>query len=195
MILVVDTSSSLSVLALIDHGSRRSWNDLVFPSRDPIPLRQRLTFPDLDPGKVERVAVATGPGSFTGLRRGAAFALGLALGLRVPIVPLPTLDLQAARGGGRLIAVSEAGRGRFYILVPGGQPQLAAVDEIPKAPALVGLVAPASEALLAEHGLTVAHAPDVELVAKAAEQLLETAPEVGYESLKLDYMQSFSVRT
>ncbi|HPW47692.1 MAG TPA: tRNA (adenosine(37)-N6)-threonylcarbamoyltransferase complex dimerization subunit type 1 TsaB, partial [Rectinema sp.] len=42
---------------------------------------------------VELLAVAGGPGSFTGLRIGIATAKGLSLGLEIPIVLVPTLDI------------------------------------------------------------------------------------------------------
>src|SRR5881275_394723 len=90
---------------------------------------------------VTKVAVATGPGSFTGLRVGVSFGLGLAKGLGVPIVPLPTLELQAARSDEPVIALADAGRGRFYYLVPGGEPALGAPAEIPTTYPLVGRVA------------------------------------------------------
>lgn len=61
------------------------------------------------------LAVAQGPGSFTGLRIGWALAKGIALAHNLPLVGIPTLDILArAQPGGRhqLIAVLQAGRGR-----------------------------------------------------------------------------------
>ncbi|WP_313528128.1 tRNA (adenosine(37)-N6)-threonylcarbamoyltransferase complex dimerization subunit type 1 TsaB [Anaerotignum sp.] len=47
------------------------------------------------PRDVDYIACASGPGSFTGLRIGAATAKGLALALEKEIVPVPTLDALA----------------------------------------------------------------------------------------------------
>lgn len=48
---------------------------------------------------LDRIAVTTGPGSFTGVRVGLAFARGLALALGVPCVGLSTLQVMALEGG------------------------------------------------------------------------------------------------
>ncbi len=139
-----------------------------------------------------KVAVATGPGSFTGLRVGVSFGLGLAIGLRIPIIPLPSLDLQAARSDIPAIAVLEAGRGRVYYQLPGGKPMLGEPADIPASHQLVGNVAPKTEAALiaAKHRFR----PEEELRAfgEAAAIMLGTAREVPYGSLEIEYMQSFS---
>ncbi len=194
MILVIDTSSSRSALSFIDSPNGRRW-DVIFGSRETgPPLDARLREEVADVHQISRVVIATGPGSFTGLRRGASFGIGLAMGLGVPVVPLPTLDLQAARGAGHLTAVAEAGRGRFYYLMPGDRPALGAADEIPRDHQLVGLLSTVSRATLEEHGHRLAADEEVQTVAEAAEGLLKSAHEVPYGSVKLEYMQSFGAR-
>jgi len=48
------------------------------------------------PGDLQGLAVAVGPGSFTGLRIGLSVVKGLALALGVPVAAVPTLDAMAA---------------------------------------------------------------------------------------------------
>jgi tRNA threonylcarbamoyladenosine biosynthesis protein TsaB len=66
---------------------------------------------------LEAVGVTVGPGSFTGLRVGLAFAQGLGAALGVPVIGLPTLDALAASlppGPGTVAAVIDARRGQVY---------------------------------------------------------------------------------
>ena len=173
------------MVAQIDGGSRGT---LKFPARDPalMPSLRKIA----RERKITKVAVATGPGSFTGLRVGVAFGLGLAMGLKVPIVPLPTLDLQAARSPEAATAIVDAGRGRFYFQLPGEKPRLGEPAEIPATHDLVGNVADRRPLLAAGHRFK----PETELrpFAEAAGILLETAGEVPYRNLEIEYMQSFS---
>lgn len=47
---------------------------------------------ELDMAEIDAIAIAAGPGSFTGLRIGAATAKGLGLALDKPLVEIPTLE-------------------------------------------------------------------------------------------------------
>jgi len=183
VILVIDTSSpSSSVIATID-GDQMSESVSAGRGLDMDHLRRLART-----RRITKVAVASGPGSFTGLRAGVSFGLGLAKGLGVPIVPLPTLELQAARSEEPVTAVADAGRGRFYFLVPGGEVALGAPADIPTAYLLVGRAAS-----IAGHRFK----PEKELrrLVEAAAKMLETAREVPYGSLEIEYMQSFSIPT
>lgn len=55
-------------------------------------VRDLLEMADKKPDSLDAVAVAAGPGSFTGLRIGASTAKGLSQALQIPIVPVPTLE-------------------------------------------------------------------------------------------------------
>ena len=67
-------------------------------------------------GALDRIGVNVGPGSFTGLRVGLAFAQGLGAALSRPVVGVSTLDALAAsvEAGGLVAAVIDARRGQVY---------------------------------------------------------------------------------
>ena len=63
-----------------------------------------------------RIAVTTGPGSFTGLRIGLSAARGLGLALRIPVVGVPTLFALSLNAGCDPLAVLlDARRGEAYL--------------------------------------------------------------------------------
>jgi tRNA A37 threonylcarbamoyladenosine modification protein TsaB len=179
----------MAIVAIIDGESSTVQ---FIPSRDPA-LMAELHRIARD-RTITKVAVATGPGSFTGLRKGVSFGLGLAMGLRIPIVPLPTLELQAARSMEPATAISEAGRGRFYYLVPGREPGLGEPAEIPTIYPLVGSPTPATGDAFEDAGHSFKPESELRPFPEAAAHLLKTAREVPYDSLKLEYMQTFSAR-
>ena len=67
----------------------------------------------------DRIAVCSGPGSFTGLRVGLATAWGLGRAREIPVEAVSTLAClaEAARGGGiaRITAALDAGRGEVVV--------------------------------------------------------------------------------
>lgn len=67
---------------------------------------------------LERIGVTVGPGSFTGLRVGLAFAQGLGAALDLPVVGISTLEAlarSADSGQGATAAVIDARRGQVYL--------------------------------------------------------------------------------
>jgi len=66
--------------------------------------------------RIDRIGVTVGPGSFTGLRVGMAFAQGLGAALERPVVGISTLDALRATGGeaGAVAALIDARRGQVY---------------------------------------------------------------------------------
>lgn len=71
----------------------------------------------LDRGSLDAVAVSSGPGSFTGLRIGAATAKGIGMALRIPLIAVPTLAALAYNfwGTSALICpLMDARRGQVY---------------------------------------------------------------------------------
>ena len=73
---------------------------------------------------LDRIGVVVGPGSFTGLRVGLAFAKGLALAWETPLVGIGALEaLIASAGGGRIAAAIDAGRGQVYLQTDGAPEQ------------------------------------------------------------------------
>ena len=77
---------------------------------------------DMEISCVDAVAVTSGPGSFTGLRIGAATVKGLAYALNVPVIPVPTLECLAAglymdgidSGDCLVCPIMDARRGQVY---------------------------------------------------------------------------------
>ena len=122
MLLAIDTSTRTVGLALYDGAQVVS--EMIWTSHDHHTAELAPAIADLmakagiNAGNLQALAVALGPGSFTGLRIGLAVAKGLALVRHIPIVGIPTLDFLAAAQPVRevpLAAVLRAGRNRLAV--------------------------------------------------------------------------------
>lgn len=116
-ILAIDTSTAIGSVALLERATSVAQVAEAVPQRHLewlAPTIQRLlAAASWQPSQVEAVAVAAGPGSFTGLRIGIATALMWARALSIPIVGVPTLWALAmsAEASGLVCAMLDARRG------------------------------------------------------------------------------------
>ena len=121
MLLALDTSTSFASIALVSDERLLASFDWYVGQRHSTELFTRLTWLldscGVAPDALERIAVATGPGSFNGLRVALATAKALAFALHRPLYAVPTLDVfawGAAFAGQPVWALLEAGRGQLY---------------------------------------------------------------------------------
>jgi len=199
-VLAIDTALAACSAAVLDtaHGGvvaseslpmTRGHAEALMPLLKRVMDEAGMAFPDID-----RVAVTTGPGSFTGLRVGIAAARGIALAADKPAIGLSTLAAyaaphMAADDSFPVVAAIDARHAHVYLQVfsPGGRtftaPRLArlseAVQAASEAPAcIVGSAAQSVAAALSQTGASSAAvdarpAPDIAWVARMGAVLPE----------------------
>ena len=95
-ILGLDSSGIVASVAIVEDdvliaeytvNYKKTHSQTLLPMLDEI---AKMT--ELDLNSIDAIAVAAGPGSFTGLRIGSATAKGLGLALDKPLVHIPTVD-------------------------------------------------------------------------------------------------------
>jgi tRNA threonylcarbamoyladenosine biosynthesis protein TsaB len=140
-ILAVDTALGACSAAVLDGEQilahelaimERGHAEALAPVVQGLMHRAALQFTELD-----RLAVTTGPGTFTGQRVGLAFMRGLRLALKLPLIGITTLEAMAAAAMDQApaafaAALHDAKRGEVYA-------GLYARDETVLAPALLPL--------------------------------------------------------
>ena len=184
-VLAIDTALSACSAAVLDteYGGivaseslpmLRGHAEALLPLLQRVMHQANLSFPDID-----RIAVTTGPGSFTGLRVGIAAARGIALAAKKPAVGLSTLSAYAAPHIASderfpVVAAIDARHNHVYLQVfaAGGSlivaPRLAPLREAVKAAVETSSFIAGSAAQLVAAGLTADDPVPVAVDASAA---------------------------
>ncbi|MDO4293077.1 MAG: tRNA (adenosine(37)-N6)-threonylcarbamoyltransferase complex dimerization subunit type 1 TsaB [Eubacteriales bacterium] len=120
-ILGLDSSGLVAGVALVEDSLligeyttdyKKTHSQTLLPMLDEL---KRMV--ELDLHTIDAIAVAAGPGSFTGLRIGSATAKGLGLALDIPVAAVPTVDALAYNlygAGGLICPLMDARRGQVY---------------------------------------------------------------------------------
>ena len=124
-ILALDSSGLVASVAVVEGNStysnllaeytvnyKKTHSQTLLPMLDEI-----ANMTELDLTTIDAIAIAAGPGSFTGLRIGSATAKGLGLALKKPLISIPTVDALAYNlyGTDRLICpIMDARRNQVY---------------------------------------------------------------------------------
>jgi tRNA threonylcarbamoyladenosine biosynthesis protein TsaB len=119
MLLALDTATRTVSLALHDGAAiyaEHTWQTESHHTVELVPaIQSALRQARLSPRDLTHLAVAQGPGSFSGLRVGFSVAQSFALALNWPLLAIPNLEIVAAAQPPlteRLIVFAQAGRGR-----------------------------------------------------------------------------------
>ena len=121
LVLSLDTTTRAGSAAIIEDGRVRSElignESLTHGQRLPSEMMRLLQDVGISISDIDLLAVAAGPGSFTGLRVGISAMQGLAFAGDLKIVPVSALDALAragAGGGAPVAAWMDAQRGQVY---------------------------------------------------------------------------------
>lgn len=124
-ILALDSSGLVASVAIVESDGKESQTVAEYTvnykkthSQTLLPMLDEVVkMTDLDLDTIDAIAVAGGPGSFTGLRIGSATAKGLGLALGKPLIHIPTLEGLAYNlwGTDKIICpIMDARRGQVY---------------------------------------------------------------------------------
>jgi len=203
-ILGFDTTQAACSAAIYDTDNQRIcgrvWQPLPRGHAETLPQIITLTLKQasLSFSDIGKLAVTTGPGSFTGVRIGVSAARGFALALNLPLVGITSLEVIAANVADfeqkTIMAAFDARRDEVYVQMfdqgaATSDPQVLSVDDAAELTAnrqMVHLVGTAGELLIGQNAnLTDSQAPDLPDAAVIAKIAAERAPQSSVQPLYL----------
>lgn len=120
-ILGIDSSGLVASAAIADEKNiiaEFTVNNKQTHSQTLLPMIEKVVdMSGIELEQIDAIAIAAGPGSFTGLRIGSATAKGIGLALKKPVVSVPTLEGLAYRVSvfeGIICPIMDARRNQVY---------------------------------------------------------------------------------
>lgn len=135
-ILGIESAALVASVAIIDENVtiaeyttnfKKTHSETLLPMLDEI-----VKMTGVDIKELSAIAISGGPGSFTGLRIGAASAKGLGLALDLPLIHVPTLDAMALNiysSDALIVPIMDARRNQVYTGIYKNDHQLEVVRE------------------------------------------------------------------
>ncbi|MCL1785885.1 MAG: tRNA (adenosine(37)-N6)-threonylcarbamoyltransferase complex dimerization subunit type 1 TsaB [Alphaproteobacteria bacterium] len=141
MQLIIDTSLPGIRLAIDNVGAH-----ICAPGREYAPLQKSIETDRQSvalPVEVEKflgenfaafrdlsaIGVVIGPGSFTGIRLGIAYAKGLSIALGIPVLPVSAFEIYLENNPDAFVAI-DSGRGDFFVAAADMEPTIMTIDEV-----------------------------------------------------------------
>ena len=127
MILVINTSGDGIELVLDDKYSRVSAEKQAIAL--PTAVEKFMKQNNVKMSDLSAIGVIVGPGSFTGIRMGIAYAKGLGIGLNIPVIPVNLFELYLYENPDAFVAI-DSGRGDFFVASKLHAPCTMTIDEL-----------------------------------------------------------------
>jgi tRNA threonylcarbamoyl adenosine modification protein YeaZ len=127
MILIINTSGNGIDLTLDDkfmHIDAEKQAIALSVAVDDFMKQNNVKMSDLT-----AIGVVVGPGSFTGIRMGIAYAKGLSIGLNIPVVGVNLFELYLYENPDAFVAI-DSGRGDFFVASPKHEPCTMDIDTL-----------------------------------------------------------------
>ena len=112
MILIINTSGNGIDLVLNDKLMHMEAEKQAIAL--PVAVNKFLKENNVKMSDLMAIGVVVGPGSFTGIRMGIAYAKGLGIGLNIPVIPVNAFELYLYENPDAFVAI-DSNRGDFFV--------------------------------------------------------------------------------